>query len=141
MVGAEGDERAGSGPREAEADDGAGGGQQDALGEELADQAPASRAHGGAHADLALAGGGAGEQQVGDVDARDQEHEAHGGGEGQHRRANAADGGLLHVGEGGSPSRSWSAGTAARRGQRSRSGRCAADAIVTPGRRRPMPER
>jgi hypothetical protein len=51
--------------------------QHQALGEELAHEPQAAPAHGGADRDFAVARGGAGEQQVRDVGATDQQHEAH----------------------------------------------------------------
>ena len=51
--------------------------EQDAFGDELGDDAPATGPQCGAHGDLAQTAGGAGELQVGDVDAGDQQHEDH----------------------------------------------------------------
>ena len=51
--------------------------QDERLGQQLADDAAAAGADGGAHRDLAGAHAAAGEQQVGDVAARDEEHERH----------------------------------------------------------------
>src|SRR5580700_2574773 len=53
--------------------------EEDAFDEELADDAPAGSAEGGADGHLALAGDGAAEHHVGDVGAGDEEHEADGG--------------------------------------------------------------
>ena len=61
--------------RQREAEDAADQRQQHALDEQLADDAPARRAERHADADLARAVRGAREQQVGDVRARDQQHE------------------------------------------------------------------
>ena len=52
--------------------------EHDALDEELTDDAPAGRAEGDPHGDLAGAMRGAREQQVGDVRAGDEQHEADG---------------------------------------------------------------
>ena len=78
---------------EDEAADRAEGGEQDALGEELADQASAAGAEAEAEGHFAAADGGAGERQVGDVDDGDQEDESDRAGENQHRRARVADDG------------------------------------------------
>jgi len=51
---------------------------QDALGEKLADQAQTAGAERSAHGHLSLAPGGAGEQQVGNVGAGDEQDERHG---------------------------------------------------------------
>ena len=51
-------------------------GQQQALGEELADEAPASRADREADGDLLSAAGGARQQHAGDIGAGDQQDEA-----------------------------------------------------------------
>ena len=68
------DEEAGLGHQQAEnaAEDS----DQDAFGEELADEAGPAGAEGGADGDFFLASGGAGEQEVGDVGAGDEQHEA-----------------------------------------------------------------
>ena len=52
--------------------------QQHAFREQLPNEPPPARAQRHAHRDLALAHGGAREQQVGDVRARDEEHRGHG---------------------------------------------------------------
>ena len=64
---------------EAETGEAAEDAEQDAFDEELADDAPAGSAEGGADGHLALAGDGAAEHHVGDVGAGDEEHEADGG--------------------------------------------------------------
>ncbi len=51
-------------------------GEDEALGEHLADERRAAGTQGGAHGELFAAGGGAGEQQVGEVDADDEQDEA-----------------------------------------------------------------
>ena len=56
--------------------DAAGERQQHAFGQQLADDAAAAGADRGADRDLALPAGGADQQQVGDVGAGDQQHEA-----------------------------------------------------------------
>ena len=111
------------------------------FGQQLADQASASRAQRTAHAHLAAARGGTREQQVGQVHAGDQQDKSDGGGKGQQRRADAADGGLLQAAEGGVP-----AGVGIGKlllgagGDGVEVGLCA-EASVTPGLSRPMPLR
>jgi hypothetical protein len=51
-------------------------GEQEAFGEHLAEDVAAARAEGKAGAHFALAGGGAGEQQVGEVDAGEEQDQA-----------------------------------------------------------------
>ena len=65
--------------------------EQDAFGEELADDAATAGAHGGADGEFTLAAGGADEQQIGDVGAGDEQDEADGSEEDEERRARAAD--------------------------------------------------
>ncbi len=60
-------------------------GQHEALGQQLADQPDAPCAERGAHPELPFAGGAARQQQAGDVDARDEQHEA----DGPHQREQA----------------------------------------------------
>ena len=62
-----------------------------ALGEQLADQAAATGAERGPHGDLALARRRAREQQVRDVHARDQQHEADGAEQQPERASQVAD--------------------------------------------------
>jgi hypothetical protein len=69
-------------------------GQQDAFGEELADDASASGADGDADGDLPAACHGAGQQQVGDVGAGDQQHETDRAHQTQKRGAHIADHGF-----------------------------------------------
>ncbi len=59
------------------AEDGAAGGEEHAFGQELADEPEPARAQRRARRDLVLALGGAGQQQVRDVAAGDQQHEGH----------------------------------------------------------------
>ena len=68
--------------------------EQDAFGEELADDAGASCAHGGADGELALAAGGADEEQVGDVGAGDEEDKADGSEKDEERGARAGNDGI-----------------------------------------------
>ena len=51
-------------------------GDQNTLREELADQPGTARTQCEAHADLPLAAGGAGEREIGDVSARNQQNQA-----------------------------------------------------------------
>ena len=62
-------------PRQRHADRGGAGAEQERFGEELAQQAAAARAEGPPHRDLLAARRAAGEQQPGDVDARDEQHQ------------------------------------------------------------------
>ena len=65
--------------------------EQEAFGQELADEVGAGRAKRGADGDLALALRRARQQQAGDVRARDQQHETDGAEQHQERGADAAD--------------------------------------------------
>ena len=65
--------------------------EQHAFGEQLRDEARASRAEGPADRHLALPHGRPREQQVGDVRAGDQQHEADGGEQRHERRPDVAD--------------------------------------------------
>ena len=69
--------------------------QHHALGEELADQAAASGADRRAHDDLAAARRGARQQQIGDVGAGDEQHEAHRAEQHEQRLPRRADDGLM----------------------------------------------
>ena len=93
--GVEVDEQARAGPCEQEPEGGAERGEQDAFGEELADEAPASRAERVADADFAAARGGAGEQEIRKVHTGDEENEADGGHQGEHQGTDLADHGFL----------------------------------------------
>ena len=87
----------------AEAGDAAGARQQQALDELLAGEAPARRAERQAHAEFMAARGGAREEQVGDVRARNQQHERDDRHDGQNRlpipaaHRRGAAGGRLHA--------------------------------------------
>ncbi len=70
---------AAAGPRgENHAEGGAGEGEQETLAEQLAHDAGARGAEGGAHGEFLLAGGAAGEQEIGEVGAGDEQHESDG---------------------------------------------------------------
>src|SRR5712692_890638 len=58
--------------------------EEGTLGKELAEQADAIGAHGGAHAEFAFAADHAREVEVGNVGAGDEEHESCGGEEEEH---------------------------------------------------------
>ena len=73
--------------REHQSDDAAGDREHEALGERLADQPAASGAERQPHRDLLLPRRRAAQQQVGDVRARDQQHEADHGHQHEERRA------------------------------------------------------
>ena len=77
--------------RQQQSDQAAGDGEHQALGQQLADDAPAAGAERGADGDFLLARERAGEEQVGDVGARDEEHEGHRRHEHQERQAHAPD--------------------------------------------------
>ena len=79
-VGDQADQERQCGKGQQDAGDAAADRQQQALGEQLADQALAPGAHGGAHGEFLAAREGARQQQVGQVGAADQEH-AEGGAE------------------------------------------------------------
>ena len=72
--------------RQSQADEPAQQSQQRAFREKLADDPRPPGAHGQPHRHLFLTGGGAGEQQVGDVDAGDEEQKAHRAQEEQQRK-------------------------------------------------------
>ena len=74
-------------------------GEQNAFHDELLEQRAEAGADGGADGDLAAAGFGAGEQEVGDVDAGDQEDEDDGAEEDEHGAAHAFDDFVLEAGE------------------------------------------
>jgi hypothetical protein len=66
-------------------------GEEKTFGEELADDADASRAEGGAESELAGPAGGAGEQEAGDVGAGDEQDKADGGEKDQEQRLDVSD--------------------------------------------------
>ena len=68
--------------------------EHDAFGEQLADDAGAAGAHGGADGEFTLAAGGADEQQVGDVGAGDEQDEADGSEQDEEGIARAGDDGV-----------------------------------------------
>ena len=82
--------------REHEAEHAADDRQQHALGHELAQQPAAAGAERGAHRELAMPRLGARQQQVGEVGARDQQHERHRRLQHPDGAAGAADDLLLH---------------------------------------------
>jgi hypothetical protein len=91
--------------RHAKAGNASGGGKHQALGEQLAHQPRAAGAERRPDADFALPCGGAREQEIGDIDARDEQHQQHGADQHEQRRPNLADHQLLqrkdHHGTGG----------------------------------------
>ena len=129
---------------EAEAEDGARAGEDQAFREQLAHDAGAACAESAAHGELLGAGGGAGQQQVGEIDAGDEQNDADRGPENDERTAQLAadvvlerhgdDTAILGVVAAGLRDICCSSTCGARR-QRHR--RCAW-ASVTPGLRRPM---
>ena len=91
VSGLHGDERAGGEVRDRETGAGAGDAENDCLGEQLAQQPDAAGAESGTHGQLRLARRCAREEQVGDVCAGDEEHEADGAEQDEERRADVAD--------------------------------------------------
>ena len=73
--------------REQEPEQAADGREQEWFCNCTAHQLRGAGTHGGADGGLMLAAGGAGEQQIGDVDAADEEHGGHGGEEHEQRVA------------------------------------------------------
>src|SRR6202035_2569020 len=82
-----------------EAEDGSGGGENQGFGEELADDAAACGSECGAHGALFGTGGGAGEQEVREVDADDEENESDGSPEDDEGAAETAAGIVFEVPE------------------------------------------
>ena len=70
--------------------------QQHAFGQQLPDDAAASRADGGADGDFARPAGGARQQQAGHVGAGDQQHAAYRAQQNEERGAHVAHQKLLH---------------------------------------------
>ena len=93
-AGRDGEQRAHAGVAEDEAEDAAGEREDDAFGEQLADDAGAAGAHGGADGEFTLAAGGADEEEIGDVGAGDEQDEADGSEEDEERGARVADDGV-----------------------------------------------
>ncbi len=92
--GTDGQQRAHANVAEHEAEDAAGDGKHHAFGEQLADDAGAAGTHGGADGEFALAAGGAHEQEIGDVGAGDEQHEADRAEKDQQRLARAGNDGV-----------------------------------------------
>jgi len=84
--GSERDERAGRPVRQREAACTTGAAEHEGFGEELPDEPRAARAERGAHGNFARAPARARKQQVGDIHARDQQHERNGGEHHEERR-------------------------------------------------------
>ncbi len=76
--------------RDPDAERAAGGGQQRALGQQLRHDPPAARAECRPNRDLPDPGEAAHQEKIGDVDARDQQDQARGGGEGDQRGPHVA---------------------------------------------------
>jgi hypothetical protein len=83
VAGVHGQQRAHAGEAERESQRAAQHGEHGALGEQLANDASASGADGGADGDLALAARRAHQQETGDVGAGYQQHETDGAGQHQ----------------------------------------------------------
>jgi hypothetical protein len=90
LFGTERDQGANAAPGDEQAKRASQRGERHALGEQLAHQLP-RRTKGGADRYLPLPHAGARQQQVGHVDARDQQHERHSAGQNQKCRAGLAD--------------------------------------------------
>ena len=71
--------------------DGAGGREHEAFGQQLADDPPSARAERGAHGELARAARAAGQQEVGDVGARDEQHAGDGAQPGEQAQPHILD--------------------------------------------------
>ena len=100
---ADGPEEVAAPAGEEESGGAAGQGEEEAFGEELAEEAGAGGAEGEAEGDFLVAGGGPGEEEIGDVGAGDQENE---GGDDHEQDAGAREdragtGGKGGVGDGG----------------------------------------
>jgi hypothetical protein len=93
-AGLTGEQRAHAHIAEDEAEDAAGDGEDDAFGEELADDAGAAGAHGGTDGEFTLAAGGPDEQEIGDVGAGDEQDEADGSEQDKERGARVGDDGV-----------------------------------------------
>ncbi len=107
---ADGEQSAHADEAEDQAEDTAGDGEQNAFGEQLADDAPAARAHGGPNGEFAFAAGGADQQQIGDVGAGDEQHEAHRSEQDEQGRAHVADDGVAQGLDGKASLRSQASG-------------------------------
>src|SRR5207248_290976 len=79
--------------------------EQQTLGEELADEARSLRSQSLANRDLTTSHTGPGEQQIGDVDATDQENQSHRAEQQNERLTNAADYGFAKRNEARGPRR------------------------------------
>ena len=81
---------------EGQSSDAAGGRQKQALAEHLTNDASALRAERRPDAELSLTDGASCQQQVGDVDAGDEQHQQHRAGKNVHCRPDLIDGLLVH---------------------------------------------
>ena len=94
-----GDQQAESAEGQQNAEDGAGEGEQDAFDDELLKEASQPGADGSADGDFAAAGFGARQQEVGHIDAGDEENEANRAEEHEHRAAYTSDDLFLEAGD------------------------------------------
>ena len=85
--------------RQRDSDDACGEGEQCALCQQLSDEPPAPRAEGAPDRHLTTARGGARQQQVGPVGARDQQHQTDGAQQDQQRPAHITDGDVPEQGD------------------------------------------
>ena len=107
--------------------------QHDALDQQLADEPPAAGAQAEADGDLLLPRGGAGHQQVGDVRAGDQQHQADHAHQHHQRASSPARAGRTRPAAPGSSASAWP-GTA--RGRSAGSARGSSRPRAAPARRR-----
>ncbi len=130
-------------PRQQDPDEAAGRTEQHRLREEARGDPPRSGAHGGAHGQLLLARLGAHEEEVGDVGARDEEHEADRAQDDPQRRATSSPTRRSWTARRVTDHPAWSRKPGVMSGKKSYSrdwssvARCCACATVTPGARRP----
>ena len=103
LVAEEGDDETHAEAGEKQSERAAGDREHDGLGEDRPDDARAAGPEGRAHRDLLAPRDRAGENEVGDVGARDQEHEAHGPEQDEQRRPDVADEVLVEGQDGGAP--------------------------------------
>ncbi len=91
VAGIDGEKSANASHAEREPERAAGEGKQQAFGQELANDAPASCADGCTNRDFTLAAGGADQQKIGDIGASDEKNQADRAGQHQQRRPNVQD--------------------------------------------------
>ena len=122
--------------RDAQPGDAAGGGEHQAFGQHLAHQPAALGAQRGAQADLALARGAARQQQVGDVDAGDEQHQRDRADQREQRRPELADQSVPAAGRASPCGGHCAAALLSRARRRCRASRCRPARTTTPSRSR-----